>query len=257
MMKNIAIETVFSRCLVACLLCGLAFQGAWAQGADSVRGEFRLISMTRISSPLYYFDGSEYREARTRLNRFSESYRFEFSAEWDGRLQFFTTNQGSASSPAVEGIPPAYRPLGEVAIPRSGSFILLLTPVAEAEGTAASVRALQIALMPDVFAQAGQEGWLFVNLSERTILARVGQDAAPIRLERQSQQMVDVKDMREFDLVQFAARIDGEPQIFYSTAWPAYQDSSYVVFFSDREDGSISVVRIAGEAVRRSENSNQ
>lgn len=251
-MKNIAIKTVFSRWLVVCLLCGLAFQAAWAQGADSVQGEFRLISMTRISSPLYYFDGSEYREARTRLNRFSESYNFEFSEDWDGRLRFFTKNDGSASSPGDDATPSAFRSLGEVAIPGSGSFILLLTPVAEAGGTAGSLRALQIELMPDVFAQSDR-AWLLINLSDRTILARLGQNAAPIRLERRSQQMVNVQNMREFDLVQFAARIEGEPQLFYSTPWPAYQDTRYLVIFSDREDDTISVSRIAGGAPRRSE----
>ncbi|WP_269524545.1 hypothetical protein [Coraliomargarita parva] len=142
---------------------------------------------------------------------------------------------------SAEGV--AYSPIAQVGVPASGDYILLL----ESDPGQTAIR---MALMPDRLAQT-EDGWLLINTTAKPIYVRVGATAKPVVLEAHSQILHEVIQTKELELVQFAARLDQDLRIFYSTAWPVYKNSRYLVFFRENaQTGRISVVRIAGGEVR-------
>lgn len=114
-----------------------------------------------------------------------------------------------------------------------------------------SLKALNFGVMPDRFNGSDQEGWLLVNTTDAPIFARLGAESTPLLVAAYSQEMANATRTRELDLVQFAARLDDEAKVFYSMAWPVYDNTRYLVIFRRQPDSErISVIRIAGGSSR-------
>ena len=215
---------------------------------QEIQGQFRLLALTPIRADLYYAVGDALEACRPRLNRFSESYAFRFPADSDRMLRFYQKLPAAAAADSEAPAAAAnYRPLGAVNVPASGDYLLFLRPQFVANGNSRSLEKMGFSLVEDDFAREGSAGWLFLNTTDQNIVGRIGQDGKPIRIEANEKRMLTVETEKQFDLVQFAARVDGEAQIFYSTAWPIYQNSRYMVIFGTRsQTDEIGVYRIAG-----------
>lgn len=217
--------------------CGLFAQS----GADTFSGEFRLLSSSRIGTDLYYFDGAEYVECRPLLNRMSASYEFDLES---AVIRFFHKEEvvdenGDASE--------RLKPVGEVEIPGDGRYFLVLRPQYENPDRPYEVDSYRVHAMPDILHGAESGVWSFVNLTEHLVIARLGEEAAPQRIPPQSVEGVRVRPDRQYALIQFAARIQGEAQLFYSTGWPVRGTSNYlVIFLPGSERRPISVIRFSG-----------
>lgn len=235
--------------LLPAFLCGvllLPFASTTLKAqTGEIRGQFRLLSLTPIRAELYYALDGEREACHPRMNRFSEFYEFRFPEGTERVLRFYQKLPDAPVADNEEADAPRFRPMGAVNVPASGNYLIFLQPQFATEGRSRELQRLGTSLIEDDFAREGSEDWLFINTTDSAIVGRIGQEGNVVRIKAKGRQKATVRTEREFNLVQFAAQIDGEARVFYSTAWPTYANSRYMVIFgASSQNGEIGVYRI-------------
>lgn len=238
------------------VLLTIVFQwSALHANPDDFTANFRLLTLGRIGEDLYYRQGSDIAAVQPRLNRFSKSYQFTISEGDSPELTLYRKVGGSAPNNASTagngggGEPdPSYEPLGSVRFQAPGDYILVLNPVYVDPERPREIRSLRLGLMRDELASLPNDQWLMVNTTQTPIIARIGEDGEPFMIEARSRVQTQVKPDRSMELVQFAAEIeeDGGWRVIYSTGWPVFEETRYLILFTQRPNSDrIGVHRIA------------
>ena len=207
------------------LLLLLTFARPASGEEPRLRGDFRILSSARMGTELFYFDGEEFQPCRPLLNRITAPYPFELASP-ELRLFHREVTVNEEGEEVVRHIP-----VGRAALPGPGSYLLFLSPEYVDPAQSVEVRAYQTQVMRNPF-EAGRPGqWLFLNFTDHAILARIGEEGTALNLPPRGRLEWTADSTRAFTLVQFAARIENEPRMFYSSGWPVRPESAYVVIF--------------------------
>ncbi len=221
---------------------------------QEMRGTFRLITLTSVPDEIYYRSNGEYILCRPRLNRFSKVYDFVLHGEANAVLRFYVKTTMEADG-IQSGVAPQYRHVGAVNIPVANSYMLFLQPEVVGSKGKPQLKELNISLLVDRFVRDDSDGWLLFNSTDKAIFSRLGSGQSIAMVEPHSLSMIPIDAEKDFSLIEFAAKIDGESQVFYSTAWPVYEGARYLVIFYERKDsGGIAVCRVAGGGISGSKN---
>lgn len=210
-----------------------------------ITGRFRLTTIARIGTDIYYQHNGDYVKCQPRMSRLSEAYSFSLDAEANRQLRFYRRQVVvNSEGDEVE----RYLPVGAARVPGSGAFIFMLNPVyaeEQSQGSRFDIESLRVGVLPDELHNSAPGEWYLVNLTALPIAARLGQESEPVRIDSRARKIVSVSPTKAYDLMQFVAPIDGEPVMFYSDAWVVSEESRYLIIFTqDSGEDEISVIRM-------------
>jgi len=203
----------------------LAAAGRIRGAEPSLRGDFRILSSARIGTELFYFDGETFQPCRPLLNRVTAPYLFALT-EPELRLFHRWVETNEEGEEVVRHLP-----VGRAALPGPGSFLLFVSPVYVDPAQSVEVREYQTQLMRNPFVEGRAGQWLFLNFTDHAIVAQIGEEGGALMLPPRGRLEWTADASRAFTLVQFGARIENEPRMFYSSGWPVRPESAYVVVF--------------------------